>query len=109
MTLEELNNARPELKGCICLNQKQTAEIIGVSSSTLDNWRKIGLGPQYKKIDSGKREEFYTLKLQLLNGCQVLLKQHSCPLLRSCLPNAKSGLIQCVGQLNYSQYVLIYY
>lgn len=55
MTLEELNNAKPELKGCICLNQKQTAEIIGVSSSTLDNWRKIGLGPQYKKIPSGKK------------------------------------------------------
>jgi len=55
MTLEELNNARPELKGCICLNQKQTAEIIGVSSSTLDNWRKVGLGPQYKKIDNGKK------------------------------------------------------
>lgn len=55
MTMDELNNARPELKGCICLNQKQTADIIGVSSSTLDNWRKIGLGPQFKKIDSGKR------------------------------------------------------
>lgn len=55
MTLEELNNARPELKGCICLNQKQTAEIIGVSSSTLDNWRKIGLGPSFKKINSGKK------------------------------------------------------
>ncbi|MFA6788161.1 MAG: helix-turn-helix domain-containing protein [Arcobacteraceae bacterium] len=55
MTLEELNNTKPELKGCICLNQRQTAEIIGVCSSTLDNWRKIGLGPNYKKIDSGKK------------------------------------------------------
>lgn len=55
MTMEELNNARPELKGCVCLNQKQTAEIIGVSSSTLDNWRKIGLGPAFKKINSGKK------------------------------------------------------
>lgn len=54
-TIEELDNVRPDLKGCICLSQKQTAEIIGVSLSTLDNWRKIGLGPQYKKIDSGKK------------------------------------------------------
>ncbi|MDN5047579.1 DNA-binding protein [Aliarcobacter butzleri] len=55
MNLNEFDNIRPEYKGLLCLNQKQTAEIIGVSSSTLDNWRKIGLGPDYKKIDSGKK------------------------------------------------------
>lgn len=55
MTLEQMHLIKPEIKGLLCLNQKQTAEIMGVSSSTLENWRKEGLGPSYKKIDNGKR------------------------------------------------------
>ncbi|QOG13317.1 helix-turn-helix domain-containing protein [Arcobacter sp. FWKO B] len=41
-------------KNKITLNEATVAKIIGVSSSTLSNWRKEGLGPNYKKIDNGK-------------------------------------------------------
>lgn len=42
-------------KNKITLNEASTAKIIGVSSSTLSNWRKDGLGPNFKKIDNGKK------------------------------------------------------
>lgn len=42
-------------KNNITLNEASTAKIIGVSSSTLSNWRKEGLGPNFKKIDNGKK------------------------------------------------------
>ena len=66
MTLDEMNQLKPELKGLLCLNQKQTAEIIGVSSSTLENWRKEGVGPEYKKIDNGKKGRVLYIKTSLL-------------------------------------------
>ena len=74
MTLEELNNARPEYKGLLCLNQKQTAELIGVSSSTLDNWRKESLGPQYKKIDSGKKGRVLYPKTAIIEWLSSTIK-----------------------------------
>jgi predicted site-specific integrase-resolvase len=37
----------------MALNQTDTAKIIGVSPSTLENWRKDGIGPEWKKV--GKR------------------------------------------------------
>lgn len=52
--LEEINN-NPMFKKLICLNQKQAAEAIGVSSTTLILWRKDGFGPQYIKVERGKR------------------------------------------------------
>lgn len=52
--LEEINS-NPMFKKLITLNQKQTAEIIGVSSTTLINLRRDGLGPSYIKIERGKR------------------------------------------------------
>ena len=55
ITLDQINEINPKFKNLICLNQKQTAEILGVSSSTLENWRKESVGPQYKKIDNGKK------------------------------------------------------
>ncbi|QOG13318.1 helix-turn-helix domain-containing protein [Arcobacter sp. FWKO B] len=42
-------------KNKITLNEATVAKIIGVSSSTLSNWRKDGLGPNYRKIDNGKK------------------------------------------------------
>ncbi|MDD3856000.1 helix-turn-helix domain-containing protein [Sulfurimonas sp.] len=54
-TLEEINNLNPKFKQLLALNQKQTADAIGVSSSTLETWRKEGIGPEYKKQNNGKR------------------------------------------------------
>ncbi|MBL1242805.1 MAG: helix-turn-helix domain-containing protein [Sulfurimonas sp.] len=53
--LEDINKISEKFKTIIVLNQKQTADVIGVSSSTLENWRKEGIGPEYKKINNGKR------------------------------------------------------
>lgn len=74
MTLEEMQLIKPEIKGLLCLNQKQTAEIIGVSSSTLDNWRREGIGPSYKKIDNGKRGRVLYVKTELLEWLNKTIK-----------------------------------
>ena len=39
----------------LILSPEQTAEIIGVSISTLYNWRVQGVGPQFRKNSNGKR------------------------------------------------------
>lgn len=74
MTLEELNLIKPEFKGLLCLNQKQTAEIIGVSSSTLENWRKESVGPEYKKIDNGKKGRVLYVKTSILEWLNNTIK-----------------------------------
>lgn len=53
--IEEINKINPKFKTLLTLNQKQTADAIGVSGSTLEAWRKQGLGPQFKKINSGTK------------------------------------------------------
>ena len=53
--IEEINKINPKFQQKISLNQKETADIIGVSPGTLENWRSEGLGPEYIKIASGKR------------------------------------------------------
>lgn len=57
MTLNDLNNmiVVDKQKNCLCLSESCTAEIIGVSPSTLSNWRKGALGPEYKKVENGKK------------------------------------------------------
>ena len=74
MNLNEFDSIRPEYKGLLCLNQKQTAEIIGVSSSTLDNWRKIGLGPSFKKIESGKKGRVLYPKIAIIEWLANTIK-----------------------------------
>ncbi|KAB7888874.1 helix-turn-helix transcriptional regulator [Poseidonibacter ostreae] len=53
--IDEINNINVKYKKYIALNQKQTAEIIGVSSSTLENWRKQGIGIEYIKTGIGTK------------------------------------------------------
>lgn len=53
--IEEINKINPKFKSLLALNQKQTADALGVSSSTLEAWRREGLGPQYKKNNNGKK------------------------------------------------------
>ncbi|APW64420.1 hypothetical protein LPB137_00525 [Poseidonibacter parvus] len=55
MEISDIDAIDPSFKTLVCLNQKQTAQILGVSSSSLENWRSAGIGPSYKKINSGKR------------------------------------------------------
>jgi hypothetical protein len=52
--IEEINKINPKFKSLLALNQKQTADAIGVSSSTLESWRREGIGPAYKKPPNGK-------------------------------------------------------
>lgn len=53
--IDQINQIDPKFKKLIALNQKQTADTIGVSSSTLEGWRKNSLGPNYIKVNAGKR------------------------------------------------------
>lgn len=42
--IEEINKISLFHKKTIAFNQSQTAELLGVSSSTLENWRREGIG-----------------------------------------------------------------
>lgn len=67
MTLEELNSILPnELKKRICLNQTQVSEILGVSCSTISNWRSEGINLEYIKIDNGARARVLYPKIKIL-------------------------------------------
>lgn len=53
--IEEINKIDAKFKKLIALNQRQAADAIGVSSSTMESWRSQGLGPNYLKVNAGKR------------------------------------------------------
>ncbi len=53
--IEEINKINPKYTQLITFNQKQTADAIGVSSSTLEDWRRKAIGPNYIKVNSGKK------------------------------------------------------
>ncbi|ADG91843.1 hypothetical protein Arnit_0176 [Arcobacter nitrofigilis DSM 7299] len=76
MTLEELNFLVPiEQRSCICLNQSQTAHILGVSSSTLSNWRlEDGIGPEYKKVGNGTRSRVLYPKTAIIDWISKTIK-----------------------------------
>lgn len=71
--LEEINN-NPMFKKLICLNQKQAAEAIGVSSTTLILWRKDGFGPQYIKVERGKRGRVLYPKIEIAEWLSRTIK-----------------------------------
>lgn len=76
MTLNELNSILPvELKKCVCLNQSQTAVLLGVSSSTLSNWRlDDGIGPEYKKVGNGQKSRVLYPKTAILDWISQTVK-----------------------------------
>lgn len=39
----------------LMLSPRDVSEITGVSISTLDNWRRAGVGIEFKKMDTGTR------------------------------------------------------
>lgn len=67
MTLEELNIILPdELKKLVCLSQHQTAGIMGVSDSTLSNWRSEGINLGFIKVNNGSRSRVLYPKTKIL-------------------------------------------
>lgn len=67
MTLEELNSMLPpEQKKQACLNQTQVASILGLSSSTLANWRAEGVSLEYLKVGKGSKNRVMYLKTKIL-------------------------------------------
>lgn len=53
--IDQINQIDPKFKKLITFNQKQTADAIGVSSSTLEDWRRKSIGPNYIKVEAGKK------------------------------------------------------
>lgn len=53
--IEEINK-NSIYKKKIVLNTLQTSELLGVSSGTLENWRKQGIGPQYVRLGGEGRK-----------------------------------------------------
>ena len=47
------------------LNEKEAAQIVGVSSSTMANWRKNGIGPTHKKIQNGEKARVLYPRIEL--------------------------------------------
>jgi len=62
--IDEINKDA-ECNKLLCLNQSQVAKMLGVSSSTLENWRKEGLGPEFKKVNHMKKGRILYPKLNL--------------------------------------------
>jgi D-Tyr-tRNAtyr deacylase len=73
-TIEDIDMIDPNFKKLICLNQKQTAQILGVSCSSLENWRKEGIGPSYKKIENGKRSRVLYSKSKIVEWLNQTVK-----------------------------------
>lgn len=71
--LEEINS-NPMFKKLICLNQKQASEVIGVSSTTLINLRRDGLGPSFIKIERGKRGRVLYPKIEIAEWLSRTIK-----------------------------------
>lgn len=63
--IEEINKISLAHKKSIAFNQSQTAELLGVSSSTLENWRKEGIGIEYIKAGNGKRGRVLYPKIKI--------------------------------------------
>lgn len=63
--LSHIDNAFPKLKKSIGLNQTQAAQIIGVSSPTLERWREQGVGPEYSKNQNGKKSRLIYPKIAI--------------------------------------------
>ena len=76
MTTLDIDRIDPSFQKLICLNQKQTAQILGVSSSTLENWRAAGtfIGPPYKKIENGKKSRILYPKSELVKWLNITVK-----------------------------------
>lgn len=63
--LESINLLDPLYKKRVAFNQRETAQIIGVSNSTLENWRREGICLPFKKVDNGKRGRVLYLKTDI--------------------------------------------
>ena len=75
MNLEELNMMLPISKQkSACLNESNSAVIIGVSASTMSNWRKEGIGPSYKKVDNGVRSRVLYPKTAIIEWLNNTVK-----------------------------------
>ena len=71
--LEEINN-NPSFKKLICFNTRQASIAIGVSSSTLIVWRHEGLGPEYIKIERGKKGRILYPKIAIAQWLSRTIK-----------------------------------
>lgn len=70
-----LNSLLPKDKrSCACLNEFYSAQIVGVSQSSLSTYRKKGLGPEYLKVDNGKRARVLYPKTALIEWINNTIK-----------------------------------
>lgn len=74
MTIEELNAVDPAYKKLVCLNQRQVATILGVSSSSLESWRKLCIGPTHIKVKNGKRSRVLYAKSSIVDWVNDSIK-----------------------------------
>lgn len=72
LTISQIDSTNEKFKKLICLTEKQTSSILGISPSTLSNYRKEGLGPEFKKVENGKKSRILYTKAsicQWVNNC----------------------------------------
>ncbi len=75
MTLDELNSMLPEkLKKSACMNECNSAMVIGVSPSGLANYRKEGIGPEYIKVENGVKSRILYPKTCILKWLNNTVK-----------------------------------
>lgn len=65
LILNQINQSNPEFKKKIALNQSETSNIIGVSDSTLRNWRREGIGIEYIKASENENSRILYPKISI--------------------------------------------
>lgn len=57
------------------LNERQTAERLGLKATTLRRWRWAGIGPRYRKIGGAVRYDPTDLEAYLERACRTSTSQ----------------------------------
>lgn len=75
--INDINKYNPKFKNRIALNQSETAEILGVSPGTLENWRREGIGIEYIKTSNSKKSRVLYPKIAIAEYLTRTIKVYS--------------------------------
>lgn len=70
--IKEINDI-PNFRGKLSFSPVTAAKLIGVSASTLESWRRAGIGPEYVKME-GKRGKVMYPKIAIAEFLSQTIK-----------------------------------
>lgn len=60
-------NVNENIKNKVCLNSREVSQILGISQSSLEGYRRASIGPEYIKVDAGKRARIMYPKASIVD------------------------------------------